>query len=125
MASIVRVLRPGGRVSVFEPLWLFFDEAMTPNEFFGREMSGCEVEIAAVMAGYREDLQSTLDNPLTAESLVAAAEAAGLGSIRATVEVESRNLPAVGGLVGAGSTIPRPSLRRHRGRRAQATRRSD
>lgn len=94
MASIARVLRPGGRVSAFEPLWLFFDQAKAPNEFFGREMSGCEVEIAAVMAGYREDLKSTLDNPLTAESLVAAAEAAGLGSIRATVEVESRNLPA-------------------------------
>ena len=94
MASIARVLRAGGRVSAFEPLWLFFDQAKTPNEFFGREMSGCEVEIAAVMAGYREDLKSTLDNPLTAESLVAAAEAAGLGSIRATVEVESRNLPA-------------------------------
>ena len=93
MTSIARVLRPGGRISAFEPLWQFFDPAATPTEFFGRELPNCEAEITAVMAGYREDLQALLEPPFTTEALTAAAEAAGFTSIKATVEAESEPLP--------------------------------
>jgi ubiquinone/menaquinone biosynthesis C-methylase UbiE len=94
LISVARVLRPGGRISTFEPLWQFFDPAATPTEFFGRALPGCEAEIAAVMAGYREDLKTLLEPPFTTESLIAAAEAAGFTSIKATMEAESEPLPA-------------------------------
>jgi ubiquinone/menaquinone biosynthesis C-methylase UbiE len=93
LISVARVLRPGGRISAFEPLWQFFDPAATPTEFFGRALPDCEAEIAAVMAGYREDLQALLEPPFTTEFLIAAAEAAGFTSIKATVEAESEPLP--------------------------------
>lgn len=92
MTAIARVLRPGGRLSAFEPLWRFFDESSS-GVFFGRDLPGLESEVAAVTAGYRRDLQTMLDHPLTAESMLAAAEAAGLASIKATIEAESAPLP--------------------------------
>lgn len=93
MTAIARVLRPGGRISAFEPLWEFFDESASPGGFFGRDLAGLESEVAAVAAGYRVDLQAMLDCPLTAESMLAAAEAAGLASIKATIEAESVPMP--------------------------------
>lgn len=109
LTAMARVLRPGGRVSMFEPLWQFFDPTATPTEFFGRDLGGHQAEIAAVMAGYQADLRSQLADPLTARSLIDAAEAAGLNRIRATVEAESKPLPSGDDVAVAQALHGRPN----------------
>lgn len=88
--SIARVLRPGGRLSLFEPLWTYFDLEPQPGEFFGRNLHEVAEEVQIVRDGYRTVGAATgAGSVVTASSLVATAEAAGFRSIRATTEAES------------------------------------
>lgn len=86
--SFARVLRPGGRVSLFEPLWGFFGGS-TAGEFFGRDLRGVTYEVQVVMQGFTSGPGVASGFAVSATGLVNAAEAAGFSSVRATVEVES------------------------------------
>lgn len=85
LAACARVLRPGGRVSLFEPLW-HFHEPSEAGDFFGRELEGVADEVQAVLTSYAAQ---AADSPVTAAALVSAAEAAGFQAIRVVVEADS------------------------------------
>jgi ubiquinone/menaquinone biosynthesis C-methylase UbiE len=90
-ASISRVLRPGGRLSLFEPLWRFHEPPTSDGDFFGRDLGPLAEETTAVRAVYAAASAGWAD--VTAPALVAAAEAAGFARVRALVEAESAPLP--------------------------------
>jgi arsenite methyltransferase len=89
--SMSRVLRPGGRLSLFEPLWRFHQPRAATGDFFGRDLATVAEEVAAVKAVYAAS--STGRGGVSAAALVAGAEAARFGRIRALVEAESVPLP--------------------------------
>ena len=89
--SMSRVLRPGGRLGLFEPLWRFHEPATAAGDFFGRDLSALADDVSAVQAVYPAPPAGPAG--LTAGALVAAAEAAGFARVRAVVEAESGPLP--------------------------------
>lgn len=88
-ASFARVLRPGGRLSVFEPLWGFFDQVTAPGEYFGRDLSEVADEVQLVVQGFGSGPGVASGFAVSAPKLVAAAEMAGFGAVDAAVDVKS------------------------------------
>lgn len=91
LRAFARVLRPGGRLSLFEPLNGVF-RADGDQGFFGWDI-GDAAELAAPVRAVFEQAQPPDRDPmltLRAEELVRHAEAAGFGSIRAQVELVNR-----------------------------------
>lgn len=74
-----RVLRPGGRLSIFEPL-LSFDVNSPPGTFWGYDVTPVEAIAAKVRAHYDSVSPPALD--FDEQDLLAAAEAAGFSEIR-------------------------------------------
>ena len=89
LASMARVLRPDGRLSLFEPLWRFHETAA--GDFAGRDLGALAGDVPAVKAVFPAPPAGP--GGLTAGALVAAAEAAGFARVRALVEAESGPLP--------------------------------
>jgi ubiquinone/menaquinone biosynthesis C-methylase UbiE len=85
--SMSRVLRPGGRLSLFEPLWRFHEPPDAAGEFFGRDLAPVAEEVSAVRAVYAASSAGWAD--VSAAALGAGAEAAGFARIRILVEAES------------------------------------
>lgn len=46
------MLKGGGRLSLFEPLWGFFAPASDPGEFFGWDLGEVAAEAEAVVSGF-------------------------------------------------------------------------
>jgi arsenite methyltransferase len=89
--AFVRVLRRGGRLSLFEPLWTFFS-SVAVGDFFGRDLSAVPDEVSTVLKGYQTAPGSTAGLSVSASSFTAAAESAGFGPIRCVVEADSQPL---------------------------------
>jgi arsenite methyltransferase len=82
-----RVLKPKGRLSIFEPINRYFDPR--PNEFWGFEITPIADLIAKISAVY-DRAQPADANPMTDfdhRDLVTFAEAAGFGEIHLDVQV--------------------------------------
>ena len=86
--AFARVLKPGGRFSLFEPLWTFFPNP-AEGDFFGRDLSHVSDEARTVLQGYQVAPGSSTGLSVSAPSLISAAESAGFGAIRAVVEADS------------------------------------
>jgi arsenite methyltransferase len=87
-ATLYRVLRPGGRLSIFEPINRFtFPEPA--NVLWGLDVTGLEAVADKVKAGYRRYLPD--DNPMQdfdERDLLAHAEAAGFTELRLDYRVD-------------------------------------
>jgi SAM-dependent methyltransferase len=80
-AAFHRVLRPGGRLSMFEPINRF-SRTDSPNLFWGFDVSGFEELAQKVKAEYRSHHPE--DNPMVdfdERDLIALAEAAGFADV--------------------------------------------
>jgi arsenite methyltransferase len=87
-ASLHRVLRPGGRLSMFEPI-NSFGFPPPANSLFGLDVTGLEVLAERVNAVYRRYLPD--DNPMVdfdERDLLGFAEAAGFGEIHLDYHVD-------------------------------------
>ena len=84
-AELARVVRPGGRISLFEPVNAYFPR---DDRFWGREPGPVAAELANVRALY-ERLQPPSDPMLDFrdEDLVALAEAAGFSPVALELKV--------------------------------------
>ena len=76
--AMARVLAPGGRLSLFEPLWKFFPDDKSPVDFFGRQLADAADEMQVVLGHYRDRVFSSSEPSVTIPSLVSAAEQAGV-----------------------------------------------
>jgi arsenite methyltransferase len=93
LASFARVLRPGGRVCLHEPVSAFFlAEDSAPGVFFGWDVGDAAEPAARVTDFYRETADGTPPSmlSLSAHALVRDAEAAGFGDVTATLTATSR-----------------------------------
>ncbi len=89
--EFARVLRPGGRLSIFEPVNRFAQPEWTGSRFFGADMEPVAAltdKIRAVYAALTPDDDPMLD--FDEHDLVALAESAGFESIDLTVKAEVR-----------------------------------
>lgn len=86
--AFARVLKPGGRLSLFEPLWTFFPSAAA-GEFFGRDVSEVTDEVHKMLEGFQAAPGSSTGLAVSAPSFISAAEAAGFGAIRTVIEADS------------------------------------
>jgi arsenite methyltransferase len=92
-----RVLRPGGRVSIFEPINRF-DHPWPPDRFLGYDVGPVADLTRKVMAVY--DRIQPPDDPMLdfdERDLVAYAEAAGFGDLHMTLEVTVGSRPWTAG----------------------------
>jgi arsenite methyltransferase len=93
-----RVLRSGGRLSIFEPI-NSFDHPWPPNRFLGYDVGPVEELARKVMAVY--DRLQPPDDPMLdfdERDLLAHAERAGFGKIRMVLEAEVGGSPWTAGL---------------------------
>lgn len=88
-SAFSRVLKPGGRLSLFEPLWGFFAPASDPGEFFGWDLGEVAAEAEEVVSGFGTGPSGFV---VSAALLVSAAEEAGFRLIRVAVDAESAPL---------------------------------
>ena len=84
-----RVLRPGGRVSIFEPINNYFPD--TPNEFWGFDSQAVSDLVAKVWAYEGWEGSADATDPMmnfTEKDLVAYAEAAGFSEVHVDLLVD-------------------------------------
>lgn len=92
-----RVLAPGGRLSIFEPINRF-GQPEPADRFIGYDVAPV-VDLAGKLKAAYERIQG-FDDPLLdfdERDLLAHAEAAGFGEVRLTLEVEIESSPFYGG----------------------------
>ncbi len=92
-AALHRVLRPGGRLSIFEPINRF-GHPEPPSRLLGFDMTGLEPladKIKAVYRGYQPDGNSMVD--FDERDLIAWAEEAGFGEVHLDYRVDIDQQP--------------------------------
>ncbi len=92
--SFARVLRPGGRLAMYEPIASFFPLSdHPPGWFFGWEVEEVAEAVTIVRQRFWECSGEPAANPLltlTVQELIGAAESAGFADITATLTAISR-----------------------------------
>ncbi|GAB3437103.1 class I SAM-dependent methyltransferase [Flindersiella endophytica] len=90
--ALHRVLRPGGRLSIFEPINRFGTNQQ-PNLLWGVDFTGLEPIVAKVEAAQERNLVPTMLD-FDERDLIALAEAAGFGEVHLEYRVDIRTTPA-------------------------------
>jgi arsenite methyltransferase len=88
-AALHRVLRPGGRLSIFEPVNRFCHPSRMPDRLWGFDVSGLEELAGKVRAEYRRHQPD--DDPMSdfdERDLLALAEEAGFAQVRLDYRAE-------------------------------------
>ncbi|MGH3001589.1 MAG: class I SAM-dependent methyltransferase [Gaiellaceae bacterium] len=94
-AEFARVLRPGGRISLYEPINRFAQEAGCPDVFAGYDLAPLGGVVSKLLAVY-EGLQPSDSDPMLdfdERDLIRLAEHAGFFPIGLTLEVVVEPLP--------------------------------
>ena len=95
-----RVLRPGGRISLFEPINKFNIDRRPDTTFWGYDVTAIKGIADKVMAAYRADGPPPEEDPMfnfDERDLLASAERAGFGELALDYEVRIGKPPPVGG----------------------------
>jgi arsenite methyltransferase len=95
-----RVLRPGGRISLFEPVNKFSIDRRPDTRFWGYDVTTIKSIVDKVMAAYRADGPPLEDDPMfnfDERDLLADVEQAGFGELALDYEVRIGKHPPVGG----------------------------
>jgi ubiquinone/menaquinone biosynthesis C-methylase UbiE len=102
LRSFHRVLRPGGRISLFEPINKFSTDRRPDTEFWGYDVTAIKSIADKVMAAYRDSGPPLHEHPMfnfDERDLLASIERAGFAEIRLDYEIRIENTPPVGGPV--------------------------
>ena len=104
-----RDLRPGGRVSLFEPINKFARDNRLPTEFWGYDAPEIAVVVAKVTAAYDAVGQPPSENrdvELRREGSPGPARGAGFPFVRLHYEAAIEAGPPIGGPVQMGNVLP-------------------
>jgi arsenite methyltransferase len=100
LGAFHRVLRPGGRISLFEPINKFTIERRPETTFWGYDVTAIKGIADKVMAAYRADAPPAEEDPMfnfDERDLLASVERAGFGELALDYEVRIGKPPPVGG----------------------------
>jgi ubiquinone/menaquinone biosynthesis C-methylase UbiE len=102
LRAFYRVLRPEGRISLFEPINKFYTDRRPDTEFWGYDVTAFKAIADKVVDVYRVDGPPLEEHPMfnfDERDLLASVERAGFGEIGLDYEVRIENTPPVGGPV--------------------------
>jgi ubiquinone/menaquinone biosynthesis C-methylase UbiE len=100
LRAFYRVLRPGGRISLFEPINKFNIDHGPDTRFWGYDVTAIKGIVDKVMAAYRADGPSLEEDPMfnfDERDLLASVERVGFGELALDYEVRIGKPPPVGG----------------------------